>query len=93
MKHFFPTMTNKVLNCVAWGALAIRKFSQIAKMGLSYQLRLTRPWNLPYVYSIEATNYCNFKCDFCPQSKEYHADARDRGFLRSCIKLTFTNAR
>ena len=35
----------------------------------------------PIRYSIESTNYCNFKCRFCPQSDPAHKHSRARGFL------------
>ena len=35
----------------------------------------------PYMFSIEATNICNYKCAFCPQSDPAHASRRAQGQL------------
>ncbi|MCD6364962.1 MAG: radical SAM protein [Planctomycetes bacterium] len=51
------------------------------KLALSYKLGLLKPLCPPYQYSIEATNYCNFKCVFCPQSSPEHRLSREFGYL------------
>ncbi len=35
----------------------------------------------PYQYTIEPTNVCNYKCDFCPQSDPEHHNRRSTGQL------------
>ncbi|HPO14483.1 MAG TPA: radical SAM protein [Candidatus Hydrogenedentes bacterium] len=59
----------------------ISKIKHIAELGASYALKLRRPMNPPYQFSIEATNRCNFKCQFCPQSNPKHKDIRPVGEL------------
>jgi len=50
-------------------------------MGASYKLKLLKPLCPPYQYAVEATNYCNFRCSFCPQSDPEHRGRRQSGFL------------
>lgn len=50
-------------------------------MGVSYKLQLDRLLCPPYQFAIEATNHCNFRCSFCPQSDPAHRDAREAGLL------------
>lgn len=50
-------------------------------MGTSYKLKLIKPWNPPYLFSIEPTNICNFKCIYCPQSQSGHIHDRSTGYL------------
>jgi len=50
-------------------------------MGLGYKFGLTRLPYPPYSITIEATNRCNFKCIFCPQSGPHHKDKRPLGDL------------
>jgi MoaA/NifB/PqqE/SkfB family radical SAM enzyme len=57
------------------------KFLHIFLMGLSYKNKLPRPLNPPYLFSIESTNYCNFRCKFCPQSNPQHKYDREFGTL------------
>lgn len=60
---------------------AMKKVRHLAALGISYALKLRRPLNPPYQFSIEATNRCNFKCQFCPQSNPAHKDVRPMGEL------------
>lgn len=50
-------------------------------MGLSYKLSLAKLPYPPYSITIEATNRCNYKCAFCPQSYPKHSLARAQGDL------------
>ena len=59
----------------------IRRLPHLTLLGISYKRKLLKPLNLPYRYSIEPTNYCNFKCSFCPQSNPKHESVREYGFL------------
>jgi MoaA/NifB/PqqE/SkfB family radical SAM enzyme len=59
----------------------ISRIKHIFLFGLSYKLRLLRPWCPPYFYSIESTNRCNFSCKFCPQSGPHHKSDRELGTL------------
>ena len=61
--------------------LFMNKFSQLAKMALSYKLARPILKHPPYMFSIEATNICNYKCSFCPQSDPAHAARRTQGQL------------
>jgi radical SAM protein with 4Fe4S-binding SPASM domain len=57
------------------------KLYRLAQLGVSYKLKLLKPLGPPFQFSIEATNRCNFKCDFCPQSSPTHKDVRPVGNL------------
>ena len=57
------------------------KIYRLAQMGSSYKLKLVKPLGPPYQFSIEATNRCNFKCAFCPQSRPDHKNVRAVGSL------------
>lgn len=60
----------------------MNKFSHIFRLGWAYKItnatELSYP---PYQYTIEATNICNLKCTFCPQSDPEHLKRRPRGKL------------
>jgi radical SAM protein with 4Fe4S-binding SPASM domain len=58
-----------------------RKFRHIVLMGISYKLKLARLLCPPYQFAIEATNHCNFRCSFCPQSDPAHRKIRQTGLL------------
>jgi len=60
---------------------ALRKARHLILLGISYKLKLLKPPCPPYQYLIEATNRCNFKCVFCPQSDPEHKNTREYGFL------------
>ncbi|MDH4028152.1 MAG: radical SAM protein [Nitrospirota bacterium] len=55
--------------------------AHISLLAASYKLKLLRPLNPPFQFSIEPTNVCNFKCVFCPQSGFDHRSNRKRGYL------------
>lgn len=57
------------------------KVYRLVQLGTSYKLKLLKPLGPPYQFSIEATNRCNFKCAFCPQSSPDHKDIRPVGNL------------
>ena len=57
------------------------KICRLAQLGASYKLKMLKPMGPPYQFSIEATNKCNFKCSFCPQSSPTHKDMRSVGNL------------
>lgn len=59
----------------------MNKLTHLLFLGLSYKLKLIKPWNPPYQFSIEPTNSCNFRCVFCPQSNPDHTRNRKQGFL------------
>ena len=59
----------------------MNRFTHLIRMGLAYKLRREELNYPPYMVSIEATNICNFKCKFCPQSDPEHASRRGRGQL------------
>lgn len=59
----------------------MNKLNHLILLGISYKLRLLRPLNPPYQFSIEPTNSCNFKCVFCPQSDRSHPITRKHGAL------------
>ncbi len=50
-------------------------------MGLEYKLKRRELSCPPYMVSIEATNICNFRCKFCPQSDPNHHRLRGQGKL------------
>jgi radical SAM protein with 4Fe4S-binding SPASM domain len=62
---------------MAW----FRKIRHVLLMGVSYKLKLKRPLSPPYQFAIEATNHCNFRCSFCPQSDPEHKNVRETGLL------------
>ena len=59
----------------------MNRLVHLVNLGASYILKLTKPWNPPYQFSIEPTNSCNFRCVFCPQSDLDHKYNRKQGFL------------
>lgn len=59
----------------------LQKIYRLAQLGVSYKLKMLRPLGPPYQFSIEATNRCNFKCSFCPQSNPNHKTMRPVGNL------------
>ncbi|MBI4699222.1 MAG: SPASM domain-containing protein [Nitrospirae bacterium] len=59
----------------------MNKYLHVFLLGISYKLGLTRPINLPYQFTIEPTNICNFRCVFCPQSNPEHRFLRKQGYL------------
>ena len=59
----------------------MNKLTHLLLLGISYKLKLTKPLNPPYQFSIEPTNICNFKCVFCPQSNTEHRRIRKQGYL------------
>lgn len=50
-------------------------------MAASYKLNMLKPLNAPFHFGIESTNWCNFKCSFCPQSNLDHKNMRKSGYL------------
>ena len=60
---------------------AFEKVYRLLQLGASYKLKMLRPIGPPYQFAIEATNRCNFKCSFCPQSSPTHKDMRPVGNL------------
>lgn len=48
---------------------------------MGYWLKLHKPLGPPIQFSIEATNRCNFRCVFCPQSNPEHKNRRPVGEL------------
>jgi sulfatase maturation enzyme AslB (radical SAM superfamily) len=67
----------------------LRKIQHLCTLGLSYKLKLLLPISPPYNFAIEATNRCNFKCLFCPQSDPNHKNLRPRGNLTADNFLYF----
>ena len=73
------------------------KIYRLSQLATSYKLKLLRPLGPPCQFGIEATNRCNFKCHFCPQSNNDHKNVRPVGNLsiedfRSFIKnIKYTN--
>ena len=61
----------------------MNKFSQLARMALAYKQAKPILKYPPYMLSIEATNICNYKCSFCPQSDPAHASRRSQGQLNA----------
>ncbi|TYO98352.1 radical SAM protein with 4Fe4S-binding SPASM domain [Geothermobacter ehrlichii] len=61
--------------------MIFEKIYRLAQLGVSYKLKTLRPLGPPFQFSIEATNKCNFKCAFCPQSSPTHKDIRPVGNL------------
>ncbi len=60
----------------------MNKLIHILKLAWAYKIKkATRLPYPPYQYSIEPTNVCNFKCDFCPQSDPEHGKCRPTGQL------------
>ena len=59
----------------------MNKSFHLLLLGASYKLKLAKPLNQPYQFSIEPTNICNFKCIFCPQSNSVNLNARKKGSL------------
>lgn len=57
------------------------KIYRLTQLGTSYKFKMLKPLGPPFRFSIEATNRCNFKCDFCPQSSPTHKDMRAVGNL------------
>lgn len=60
----------------------MNKLTHIFKLGWAYKIKkaVVLPYP-PYQYTIEPTNVCNFKCDFCPQSDPEHSKRRPTGQL------------
>lgn len=67
----------------------LRKTNHLVSLGISYKRKLLKPLSPPFQYSIEPTNYCNFKCSFCPQSDPQHKKKREYGFLNPEDLRTF----
>jgi radical SAM protein with 4Fe4S-binding SPASM domain len=57
------------------------KIKRLIQLGISYKFKMLKPLCPPFQFVIEATNRCNFKCVFCPQSNPTHKDARAVGNL------------
>lgn len=60
----------------------MNKLTHIFKLGWAYKIKKATllPYP-PYQFTIEPTNICNFKCDFCPQSDPDHDKRRPTGQL------------
>ncbi|MCP4706672.1 MAG: radical SAM protein, partial [candidate division Zixibacteria bacterium] len=60
----------------------MNKLTHIFKLVWAYKIKKATVLSYPpYQYTIESTNVCNFKCDFCPQSDPDHAACRPHGQL------------
>lgn len=60
----------------------MRKILHLLKLGWSYKIAKATVLSYPpYQYTIEPTNECNLKCDFCPQSDPDHHNRRPVGKL------------
>ena len=60
----------------------MNKLSHIIRLAWAYKIRkATKLPYPPYQYTIEPTNVCNYKCDFCPQSDPEHHNRRSTGQL------------
>jgi radical SAM protein with 4Fe4S-binding SPASM domain len=60
----------------------MNKILHIIKLGWTYKIsKATYLSYPPYQYTIEPTNVCNYKCDFCPQSDPEHHKRRKKGYL------------
>lgn len=59
----------------------MKKINQLILLGISYKFKFIKPMNLPYQFTIEPTNICNFQCVFCPQSDPSHNLQRKQGYL------------
>ncbi|NIA06529.1 MAG: radical SAM protein [Actinobacteria bacterium] len=59
----------------------MNKFFQLTRMAFAYKRAQPVLKHPPYMFSIEATNICNYKCSFCPQSDPAHAARRTQGQL------------
>ena len=59
----------------------LEKSYRLLQLAISYKLKLLKPLGPPFQFSIEATNRCNFKCSFCPQSNPNHKHIRPVGEL------------
>lgn len=62
--------------------IVMRKIINLLKLGWSYKIAKASVLSIPpYQYTIEPTNECNLKCDFCPQSDPQHQSRRPVGRL------------
>ncbi len=60
----------------------MNKLTHIFKLAWAYLIKKATVLSYPpYQYTIEPTNVCNFKCDFCPQSDPEHQKRRPTGQL------------
>ncbi|RKX19724.1 MAG: hypothetical protein DRP51_06895 [Candidatus Zixiibacteriota bacterium] len=60
----------------------MNRLKHIFKLARAYKIGKTTELPYPpYQYTIEPTNACNFKCDFCPQSDPEHSQRRPTGQL------------
>ena len=60
----------------------MNKSIQLIRLILSYKIIRSSKLNYPpYQFTIEPTNQCNLKCDFCPQSDPQHHQSRAPGML------------
>jgi len=60
----------------------MNKLTHIFKLAWAYKVAKSTELSYPpYQYTIEPTNVCNFKCDFCPQSDPEHQKRRPTGVL------------
>lgn len=59
----------------------MHRFAYYLRAGRSWFRRDIRVDYLPEYISIEATNVCNFKCSFCPQSSPTHLATVGRSFM------------
>ncbi|MDD5216864.1 MAG: radical SAM/SPASM domain-containing protein [Candidatus Omnitrophica bacterium] len=67
------------INCIARFVAKILRYGRIF---IDWKILRTQMLNyLPEDVSIEVTNNCNFKCHFCPQSKQDHFSIRKRAYL------------
>jgi len=60
----------------------MNKLSHIFRLGWGYKIaKATLLSYPPFQFTVEPTNVCNFKCDFCPQSNPDHHKIRPTGTL------------
>lgn len=72
-----------------------RKFNNFG-LNFSYHHRISQPFGLPYIYTIEATNHCNLRCPMCPQPvmkrpKGFMDPELFRAIIKKCQPYQFTN--